>query len=93
MTDLDRAALHIRDELTNRIREAVNSNQECFIAHWFLQNPNADLSKVRLNHGFKGLRETTMNSGLVKMIQNISGWVNMDHLWETLNDLANLRRY
>lgn len=51
---LDRTASDIRDELTNRIREAVNSNQECFIAHWLLQNPTADLSKVRLNHGFKG---------------------------------------
>lgn len=51
---LDRTASAIRDELTERIHEVVNSNQECFIAHWLLQNPNADLSKVRLNHGFKG---------------------------------------
>lgn len=49
---LDHAAAHIRDGLTNRIREAVNSNQECFIAHWLLQNPNVDLSKVMLCHGF-----------------------------------------
>lgn len=47
-------AKDIRDELTNRIREAVNSNQDCYIAHWLLQNPNADLSKIRLCHGFKG---------------------------------------
>lgn len=51
---LDRTASIILDELTNRIRETVNSNQECFIAHWLLQNPDADLSKVRLNYGFKG---------------------------------------
>lgn len=51
---LDRTASDIRDELTNRIREAVNSNQECFIAYWLKQHPTADLSKVRLNHGFKG---------------------------------------
>ena len=44
----------IRTEISNRIREAVNSNQECFIAHWLLQNPDADLSKIRLCHGFKG---------------------------------------
>ena len=58
MTDyndsLDRTASDIRDELTTRIREAVNSNQECFIAHWLLQNPDADLSKLMLCHGFKG---------------------------------------
>lgn len=54
MNDLDRTASDIRDELTNRIREAVNSNQECFIAHWLLQNPDAELSKLRLCHGFKG---------------------------------------
>lgn len=58
MTDyndsLDRAASNIRDELASRIRKAVNSNQECFIAHWLLQNPDADLSKLRLCHGFKG---------------------------------------
>lgn len=53
MNELDRTASDIRDELTNRIREAVNSNQECFIAHWLLQNPDTDLSRVRLNHGFK----------------------------------------
>lgn len=51
---LDRTASDIRDELRNRIQEAVNSNQECFIAHWLLQNPYAELSKLRLNHGFKG---------------------------------------
>lgn len=51
---LDRTASDIRDEIAKRIREAVNSNQECFIAHWLLQNPSTDLSKVRLNHGFKG---------------------------------------
>lgn len=51
---LDRTASNIRDEIAKRIREAVTSNQECFIAHWLLQNPTADLSKVRLNHGFKG---------------------------------------
>lgn len=51
---LDRTASDIRDELTNRIREAVNSNQECFIAYWLLQNPDADFSKLRLCHGFKG---------------------------------------
>lgn len=51
---LDRTASIIRDELTNRIRKAVNSNQECFIAHWLLQNPTAELSKLRLCHGFKG---------------------------------------
>lgn len=28
--------------------------QECFLAHWLIKNPDADLSKVRLNHGFKG---------------------------------------
>ena len=58
MTDyndsLDRTASDIRDELTNRIREAANSNQECFIAHWIKQNPDADLSKIKLCHGFKG---------------------------------------
>lgn len=51
---LDRTASNIRDELRNRIQEAVNSNQECFIANWLLQNPVADLSKIRLCHGFKG---------------------------------------
>lgn len=51
---LDRTASDIRDELTNRIREAVNSNQECFIAHWLLQNPDADLTNITLCHGFKG---------------------------------------
>lgn len=50
---LDRTASGIRDELTKRIREAVNSNQECFIAHWLLQHPDADLSKLVLCHGFK----------------------------------------
>ena len=58
MTDyndsLDRTASQIRDELTDRIREAVNSNQECFIAHWLVQNPGADLSKLMLCHGFVG---------------------------------------
>ena len=58
MTDyndsLDRTASQIRDELTNRIREAVNSNQECFIAHWLLQHPDAELSKLMLCHGFVG---------------------------------------
>lgn len=51
---LDRTASDIRDELTNRIRGAVSSNKECFIAHWLLQNPNANLSNLRLCHGFKG---------------------------------------
>lgn len=45
---------NIRTEITNRIRDAVNSNQECFIANWLLQNPDADLSKLRLCHGFQG---------------------------------------
>lgn len=44
----------IRTEISNRIREAVNSNSECFIANWLLQNPDTDLSKIRLCHGFKG---------------------------------------
>lgn len=44
----------VRTELTHRIREAVNKNQDTFLAHWLLQNPDVDLSKVRLNHGFKG---------------------------------------
>lgn len=44
----------IRTELTNRIREAVNKNQDTFLAHWLLQRPEADLSKLRLCHGFKG---------------------------------------
>jgi len=44
----------IRAEITKRVMNAVNSNQECFIAHWLIQNPNADLSKIRLCHGFKG---------------------------------------
>ena len=44
----------IRAELTSRIRDAVNANQECFIAHWLLQNPDVGLSKIRLCHGFKG---------------------------------------
>lgn len=51
---LDRTASHIRDELTIRIREAVNSNQECFIAYWLLQNPDADLSNLMLCHGIVG---------------------------------------
>lgn len=51
---LDRTASDIREELANRIREAVNSNQECFIAHWLLQNPNADLANITLCHGFEG---------------------------------------
>ena len=50
---LDRTASDIRDELTNRIREAVNSNQECFIAHWLKQHPDADLANITLCHGFK----------------------------------------
>lgn len=45
---------NIRTEITNRIREAVNKNQDTFLAHWLLQNPAADLSKLRLCHGFKG---------------------------------------
>lgn len=44
----------IRTEITNLIRQAANSNQECFIAHWLFENPDADLSKIRLCHGFKG---------------------------------------
>ena len=44
----------IRTEISNRIRATVNSNQECFIANWLLQNQDSDLSKIRLCHGFKG---------------------------------------
>lgn len=44
----------IRTELSNRIHEAVNKNQDTFLANWLLQNPCADLSKVRLCHGFRG---------------------------------------
>jgi len=51
---LDRTASEIRDELTDRIRQAVNSNQECFIAHWLKHHPDADLSKLMLCHGFVG---------------------------------------
>lgn len=51
---LDRTASDIRDELTDRIRKAVNSNQECFMAYWLIQNPDAQLSNLRLWHGFKG---------------------------------------
>lgn len=51
--DLDRIASQIRDELTNKIRETVNGNQELFIAHWIKQHPDADLSNITLCHGFK----------------------------------------
>lgn len=51
---LDRTASGIRNELTKHIREAVNSNQECFIAHWLKQHPDADLSNITLCHGFEG---------------------------------------
>lgn len=44
----------IRYEIVKRVQEAINSNQECFIANWLVQNPNADLSTLRLCHGFKG---------------------------------------
>lgn len=44
----------VRIEITARIHEAVNKNQDTFLAHWLLQNSDVDLSKVRLCHGFKG---------------------------------------
>lgn len=50
---LDRTASDIRDELRNKIQEAVNSNQECFIAYWLKQHPDADLANITLCHGFK----------------------------------------
>lgn len=51
---LDRKASDIRDELSSKIREAIAGNQEVMIAHWIKQNPDADLSKINLCHGFKG---------------------------------------
>jgi len=54
MSNLDSTALDIRQELSNRIREVVNSNQECFIANWILKHPDADMDKIMLCHGFKG---------------------------------------
>ena len=43
----------IRIEITNRVRETVNKNQDTFLANWLIQNPSVDLSKVRLCHGFQ----------------------------------------
>lgn len=51
---LDRTASQIRNELSSKIREAIAENQEVFIAVWLKQNPDVDISKVVMCHGFKG---------------------------------------
>lgn len=44
----------IRSTLVNRIRDAVNANQECFVAQFILQNPDVNLKHMKLCYGFKG---------------------------------------
>jgi len=51
---LDIAASDIRTELSRKIQEVVNSNQESFIAHWIKQHPDTDFSTIRLCHSFRG---------------------------------------
>lgn len=56
--NVDKIGTSIRDEINQRIQQALHENRECFVAQFIKQNPDVNLKHCVLVHGFEGDKYT-----------------------------------